>query len=206
VDLDLDPVAGDTFKLISLDWPDVPLMELRARRDSGRVPGMELLVVEWLRLQNPAATFTPGRPRLPGQDHPGMGLLKEVFAILILMCERLDLDGLLIVAGHYHLVALSDDLLRFLDPDQRTRFRAMREALAGLSVARASELIDAGALEDADTGAPVRWEPIAMVLPVRDRFREWLEARGEARRPSADPVHAPRFRLRAPDAASGPVA
>jgi acetoin utilization deacetylase AcuC-like enzyme len=119
VDLDLDPVAGDTLKLISLDWPDVPLMELRARRDSSRVPGMELLVVEWLRLQNPAATFTPGRPRLPGQDHPGMGLLKEVFAMLILMCERLELDGLLIVAGHYHLVALSDDLLRFLDPDPR---------------------------------------------------------------------------------------
>lgn len=206
VELDLDASAGDTVKLVTRDRPHVPIMELRARRDSGRVRGMELLVVEWLRLQNPTASFTDGRPPLPGQDHPGLGLLKEVFAMLILMCERLGLDGLLIVASHYHLVALSDDILQFLEPDQRTRFRAMRDALSGIPVGRASEIVDRGGLIDEGTGETVRWEPITMVLPVRDRFRTWLEDRAAGGAPAGGPVQAPRFRLREARVPSGPVA
>jgi len=206
LDLDLDPVAGDTARLFSGDWPDSPLMELRARRDSGRIPGHEILSVEWLLLQDPSAEFGESRPRLPGQKHPGLGMLKEVFALLVLMCERLGLDGLVIVAGHYHLVALSDDALRFLDPADRVRFRAMREALAGIPVAEASSVVDRGDLIDADRGEPVAWTPVAMVLPVSERLRSWIDAREAAGGDGLADGRAPRYRVRPAAAGAVPVA
>lgn len=206
VDLDVDPAAGDTVRLFSRDWPDVPLVELRARRDSTRIPGMDLLSVEWLRLQDPSTPFTDRHPRLPGQEHPGLGMLREVFALLVLMCERLRLEGIVIVAGHYHLVAVSDETLRFLDPRDRARFRAMREALAGEPVARASEIVDRGGLVDGRTGETVRWKPIAMVLPVSDRLRRRLDERDrENGRPDPDDL-APRYRIAPGAGGTGPVA
>ena len=61
-----------------------------------------LLRIEWLLMQNPRARFTAQRPRLPGQKHPGLGLLADVIALLIVACDRLQLGGLLFVPAHYH--------------------------------------------------------------------------------------------------------
>ena len=206
IDLDLDPVAGDTVRLFSNDFPDAPILELRARRDSGRVRGMEILSVEWLRLQNPSAQFVESRPRLPGQDHPGLGFLSEVFTLLILMAERIGVDGLVIVAGHYHLVALSDDQLRFLDPEDRARFRALREAVSGVPLAEASRQVEGGELIDVRTGEPAAWEPVAMVLPVTDRLRTLLDE-SDARALEAPPDHdPPRYRRASDGIDARPVA
>jgi hypothetical protein len=43
-------------------------------------PALEISVVEWLRLQNPAKAFSSSRPQLPGQDYPGLGCAREFHA------------------------------------------------------------------------------------------------------------------------------
>jgi acetoin utilization deacetylase AcuC-like enzyme len=69
--------AGDdsaTLRIVCEDRGEERLVELRARRGRGVVPGLELVAIEWLLLQNPRESFSERRPRLPGQEHPGLGL------------------------------------------------------------------------------------------------------------------------------------
>lgn len=175
LELDLDNATGQTIRLTNDCGPEGPrelLAELRARRDKGTAPGFELLRAEWLLLQNPRESFPPGRPRLPGQEHPGLGMLVEVVAILVLMCERLELDGILFVPAHYHLVSQGLRHLAFLDPVDAARFEAYRAALSPLPLAQATHAAEDGSVLDATTGEQAPWRPVPMVIPVSARLRE----------------------------------
>ena len=106
-----------------------PLLELRVRRDRASVPDMEVLYVEWLLLQDPRAEFGE-RPRLPGQEYPGLGLLREMVALLVVVCEQLGMDGILFVPAHYYMAALGRRHLRFVRTEDAAVFEAMRAAVA----------------------------------------------------------------------------
>lgn len=175
LDMDLTSPAGETIRLFGdLERTEL-LLELRARRDRLTLPEFEMLRVEWLLLQNPRAEFTPARPRLPGQEHPGLGMLKDAVAFLVLACERLGLDGMMFTPSHYHLAAQSRRLLRFANPEDEARFRAFREALAGRSLAEATRMVEEGRVVDSKTGEPHPWQPAPMVLPVSDRLKQRLQ-------------------------------
>ena len=147
-------------------------MELRAQRDTTSVKGMEVLRVEWLLLQNPRSTFTDRKPRLPGQEHPGLGMLKDASAFLVLACDRLGLDGVVFTPSHYHLAAQSKDYLRFVHPEDEARFRAFEEALDDLPLVEATRVADDGGLVDRESGVTVSWEPAPMILPVSEEAQE----------------------------------
>jgi acetoin utilization deacetylase AcuC-like enzyme len=152
-----------------------PLVELRATRSRSAVAGMEVIDVEWLLLQNPRASFSERRPRLPGQEHPGLGLLREIMGCLVVLCEAHALDGIHFVAAQYHIVAQSRRLTRPIDPAVAAHVRAAFAALQGLGLAEATAAVEAGRLVDAASGAPVRWAPVALVLPVSSRLRARVE-------------------------------
>lgn len=195
LEFQLDHPAGQTLRIFSDEDKEELLLELRVRRDRRTVPELELLFVEWLLLQNPRAHFAGDRPPLPGQRHPGLGLLREVTALLVLICDRLGLDGLVFVPSHFHLAAQSEDALRFLDPAAEGRFRALRAALESLPLAEATRAMAAGRVVDADTGEPFEWQPAPMVMPVSDRLKKRVESPDyEARAAAAAEGH--RFALR----------
>jgi hypothetical protein len=174
LDLDLDNPGGETVRLKSAGW-SAPLIELRARVDRGSVPEMAVLRVEWLLLQDPRARFTPERPRLPGQRLPGLGLLPDVTALLVVACERLHLDGLVFVPAHYHTAAQGRRILRFLSPGHEGLFRALQAALTPFPLAEASAAVEEGRVVDAATGEALAWPPMLMVLPVAERLKAKLE-------------------------------
>jgi len=171
VGFDLEDTFAQTVRVTSDDVPSEPLIELRVRRDAVSVPGLELLRVEWLQLQNPRATFTAERPALPGQSYPGLGLLRNVVSMLVMACERLGLEGIVFTPSHYHLGVQSRRLMRFLEPLDEARFRAIRDSLDGLSLVDATRALEAGRLRDARTSEAVAWKPVPMVLPAGDRLR-----------------------------------
>jgi acetoin utilization deacetylase AcuC-like enzyme len=171
VELDLEDIFAQTVRVLSDDIPSEPLVELCVRRDAVSIPGMELLRVEWLQLQNPRATFTDTRPALPGQKYPGLGLLRSVVSMLVMACERIALEGLVFTPSHYHLGVQSRTLLHFLEPREEARFRAIRDALDGLSLVEATRALEAGRVRDARTGKPVAWKPVPMVLPTGEDLR-----------------------------------
>jgi len=192
VALELGGEAGDTVRVYGGEDRRDLLIELRAARDRHSLPGFEVLRVEWLLLQNPRASFSRERPPLPGQRYPGLGLLAEVTALLVLMCERLKLDGLLFVPSHYHLAAQSRRYLRFVEPEDEARFRALERAVAGLGLGEATRAVDEGRLVDAETGERFEMPSMPMVLPVSDRLTERVT--GERYRRRADRAEA-RFEL-----------
>ena len=185
LELELDHPGGETVRL----WGDgerrALVFELRARRDRRSLPGLELLGVEWLLLQNPRGAFTEARPRLPGQHHPGLGLLRDVCALLVLVCERLGLDGILFTPSHYHLAAQSHSLLRFLRPEDEALYRALQGALRGVPLAEAERALEDGRVRDPETGEPVAWRPEPMVLPVSPALTERVTGEAYERRVEA---------------------
>jgi acetoin utilization deacetylase AcuC-like enzyme len=172
LELDLDNPAGDTIRLYGDRRRRELLIETRLRVDRRTLPGLAMLRVEWLLLQNPRGSFTSERPRLPGQTHPGLGMLQDLIALFVLACDRLQLDGLLFVPSHYHIAVHGRKTMRFLNPADEGLYRALEAALQGLSLAAAAAAVAAGRVVDATTGHPLVWQPAPMVFPVGERLRE----------------------------------
>jgi acetoin utilization deacetylase AcuC-like enzyme len=170
VDLDTSGGPGHTLRILSEDRPGELLVELRAARSRSAVPGMEVISVEWLLLQNPREAFSERRPRLPGQQHPGLGLLRDFMGWLVVVCEAHRLDGVHFVASHYHIAMQSRRLVRPLHPVDEARLRAMARALEGVPLFAGTSAVEEGLLLDARTGEPASWVPVATVLPVSRRL------------------------------------
>ncbi len=174
VEFDLTGPA-DTLRIFGAPDRRELLVELRARRDRATISGFELLWLEWLLLQNPRLAFTADRPALPGQQHPGLGMLRETLAALVLVCDRLMLDGIGVTASHFHPAAQSVDTLCFVDPRDAPIFRALVRSVSALPARQASLAVEGGGLIDATSGEAFRWRPLAMVYPISPALRAWFE-------------------------------
>lgn len=178
LDVDFGTGLGQTLRVFGEPERRHLLLELRMRRDRRTVPDREVLMVEWLLLQNPRAAFSDRLPPLPGQRYPGLGLLGVVVGLLALICEQLGLDGVAEVPSHYFVAAVGRKHLRFVAPGAQARFEALIEALRGIPLAEAERALADGRLVDAATGSVERWIPAPMVIPVSRGLS--AELRGEA--------------------------
>jgi acetoin utilization deacetylase AcuC-like enzyme len=177
VDVEGRDGQGQTLRILSEDGRDELLVELRAERSRAAVAGMEVIAVDWLLLQNPREAFSDRRPRLPGQQHPGLGLLRDFMGWLMVVCEAHGLDGVFFVAAHYHIAMQSRRLVRPLHPADEARLRAIAAALEGVPLAEATSAVEEGRLVD-DAGRPVEWHPVATVLPVSARLHALVSGPG----------------------------
>ncbi len=192
--LQLDDPGGQTLRIFGSPDRRELLVELRLRRDRRSLPGLELLSVEWLLLQNPRASFTDaGRSRMPGQSHPGLGMLGDVAAMLQVACERLHLDGLVFVPSQFHVAAYGRGYLTFLDAGVRARFEALLRLFRGVPLPEATRAVAAGRVLDAESGEVVKWQPSPMVLPVSDKLARRVR---EAAEPDSRERKSYRFSLR----------
>lgn len=193
VDTDLDDPLGHTLRITTRDEPPLTVMEIRLRIDRSALPGRSLLMVEWLLIQDARASFEISRPLLPGQKYPGLGLLRDTAAVLIVLCEHLELDGLAFTPSHFHLACLSDPQSSFLDPALQARFKSLLLATANLRPAEAAASLAAGRIRERAGGAAVTWVPGVMVLPVSQGLKEYFAGDEYLGRVSA--AHAPTFSL-----------
>jgi len=172
VEVDLTGTVGDTLRIYSHPDRRELLVDLRVNRSTRLVSGLEVLVIEWLLLQNPRADFGPYRRPLPGQKYPGLGLLKEIFGWLVSVAEILELDGIFYVPASYHVAIQSRRRVRFLEPEDEGLIRCLEELFAGIPLAEASNLIADGKVVDSATGKVFEWQGYPMVLPVSQALRE----------------------------------
>lgn len=191
VEVDLSGGVGDTVRIYSHPDRRELLMELRANRSARVAEGCEMLVIEWLLLQNPRAHFGPYRRPLPGQKFPGLGLLKEVFGWLVMVAEMLELDGIYYVPSSYHVAIQSRRRVRFLEPEHEALIAELERLFEDWTLAEASQMIDDGRVVDERSGERLEWRGYPMVLPVSDRLRERVsgddyEARVAAERARLD--------------------
>ena len=173
--VDFGSGLGETVRVFGEEERQNLLVELRVRKDRRLVNDAQVVFVEWLLLQNPRAAFSPKVPRLPGQQHPGLGLLGTIVGLLVLVAEQLGLDGVANVPAHFYLVALGRKHLRFVDPARQAQADALTAVLGERPLAEAQRKLEEGRVVDAATGAPVVWEPAAMVIPVSAGLRERMD-------------------------------
>ena len=166
---------GPTVRLYgSPDRADL-LMELRVEVDDRILPSFTFLTVEWLLLQDPRSSFSPARDPLPGQEHPGLGVLADVVAWLVTLCRTLALDGLAFRSSHFHMAALARRHLRFLDPGDQDRFQRILALTQDQTLAEASRSVAAGEVVDpGPPPQPLRWVEVPMVVPVSRRLKQQL--------------------------------
>jgi hypothetical protein len=174
VAIEYDHPLGQTVRVFEDEAADEPLVEIRLDRSERLVPGMEVLVLEWILLQDTSRRFTASRPPLPGQQFPGLGLFHNSFLWLTSMCDTLGVDGLYLRPSHYHVAAKVQGVGRFFDPGSEAVFRAIQAALGSTDLWEASWALARGRMIDASTDTAVGWDPAPMVLPTSLRMRELL--------------------------------
>lgn len=133
----------------------------------------EMLSIEWLLLQDPSRTFLPRQAPLPGQSHPGLGLLRELVEILYQACLRLKLDGIVMHPSRFHISAVAAGQCLFLDPEVQGRFDALQSQLATQDVSRASRLVEEGRVLRGD-GSVFHWLPEDFVAPVSEDLQQYF--------------------------------
>lgn len=82
---------------------------------------LNMLNIRWLSLQNPKASFTESRPRLPGQQFPGTGLARDAFILFKEAAENQNRDGIVNVPEHFHN-AYGYKHFIFLNPERQGIF------------------------------------------------------------------------------------
>ena len=79
--------------------------------------------IEWMLLQNPCQEFSPERPRLPGQDYPGLGLGREIMEVLRVLGWRLRVAAFDVNPHCYvHNAVLYARQFSFVEPEDQAFF------------------------------------------------------------------------------------
>ena len=164
----LDGAQDDDHRLIDL------VAHLRRARSSeiGRSEGegrvVDVLLIEWLCLQNPRRAFSAERPRLPGQRHPGLGLGYSIHNVILLMARRLGREAVLNVPEHWHLsLRYRRAGYRFVSEEHRIAVEEAERGLAHLRLPAAAWAAERGLVRRVDPDqAPWVYPPHEMVVPM----------------------------------------
>ncbi len=174
VALDLEDPLGHTLRVQTGGPRPLVVFETRLRIDKASLPDRSFLSIEWLLIQDARSSFEMNRPLLPGQKHPGLGLLRETTAVFIVLAERLDLDGLIFTPSHYHLAAMARPLGWCPDPEGEGRHRAVASLLEGMRPREATQVLESGGVWDDASGEVFRWRPNQVIIPVSRRMKEYF--------------------------------
>ncbi len=136
----------------------------RELKPDGLVPRAELLVIDWLTLQNPLLPHDL-EDLLPGQRFQGLGIGLEIGALIGRIAHRLKLDGCLATPAWYHNAVFYSQRYRFVEPVMEGRFRAIQRDTRGLDVSDVSWAFELDCVLEDLTAPPV----------AERRGRAWAE-------------------------------
>jgi acetoin utilization deacetylase AcuC-like enzyme len=152
--------SGDRVQMFgSADGREWLLLDLLLERRT--LDDRPILYVHWLSLRNPRSHFGPNRPQLPGQEVPGLGLVREVGQLLARLAERLRLEGVAFRPAWYHTAFVARHEFRFVDAARQGRFEALQRDLGELPLLEASLAVANGRVLLDDR--PYTWEADEMV-------------------------------------------
>lgn len=130
-----------------------------------RVAERDVLYVHWLTLRDPRAQFSPLRPQLPGQEHPGLGMAREIGQVLGRVARRLGLAGVVWRPAWYHTAYTGRHEFRFIDPERQGRFEAFVRDLRSYPLVEVTRAAAEGRVRM--NGQPYTWEA--------DEMAAWLD-------------------------------
>ncbi len=134
------------------------------------------LHVKWLRMQNTLLQPPPDKLLLPGQSFPSLGIGREMMVLIMLMCVRLNLDGVLELPERLHNAALYFRRFRFIDPEMQGILTAILRDTVDRNLADLAWGMEAGLLTHVESGKTFRWIPREQVLARTGPVLEFLES------------------------------
>ncbi len=140
-------------------------------------PHYRVLTIDWLLLRHPLGSFGVERPRLPGQDAPGLGIGWRVMSMLAQVVWRLELDAFVTIAEYLHNAEHYAREMPHFDPAHEGRLGALLQLLRrreGLSTAQASWALDWGLVRDEGSGETVRWRGELQVATEEESLQGYL--------------------------------
>jgi len=196
-DLAIDDRTGALINLRLYGWKSgvrYLLLEAALREGSSDLTPIDaqtteladLLVVQWVKEQDPTAHFTAEHPRLPLQEHPGLGVLRRVFRVALRIGRDLGKDGVASYPKYPHDAAIfyRSRLFLFADPSEQGRFVAMLRDLGDLSLRDISLAVIGGCVrrEDGRGVTTLSWHPGLQVFPLSRRLADYFNSVEYARR------------------------
>lgn len=147
----------------------------RPRCHYGGPAPLDLVVVYWLREQDPTAAFDPAHPRLPLQQHPGLGVLRRMAGVAVRMAGELGCDGVAALPKFFHDAVLfhRSRFFLFLDPAEQGRFDALLRDLEPLSLPDATLALGGAAVRDA-AGEVAPWQAGLQVMALSSPLSGWF--------------------------------
>jgi acetoin utilization deacetylase AcuC-like enzyme len=127
-----------------------------------RIEGRDFLYVHWLTLRHPRVPFDGTRPKLPGQETPGLGMARESGEMLARIAMRLGYSGVAYRPAWYHTAYSGRYRFRFIDPERQARWEALLRDLGKRPLLEVTTAMAEGRVRL--NGEPYQWEPDAMVF------------------------------------------
>ena len=188
VDIELRITEEDPFRhrlevlLADAALDDRHVMDMRLHLSRVGLPGVvehaDVVMVDWLLMQNPRSWFCAERPRLPGQRYPGTGLGRDIAQMLMLLCRRVQREALITIPERFHLAELyrRSGWLPINLEEEHALTDVLR-ATSSLSLAARAWAVERGLVRDAH-GTPFSYHPHERVLPVSERLEGALAPGG----------------------------
>jgi hypothetical protein len=120
------------------------------------------------------AEFSEHRPKLPGQNIPGLGLTTETAHFLSLLARERHLEGIAFKPSWYHIAYAAKRVCRFADAKRQGRFVALLRDLKQKPLLLVTQALVREKVQL--NGEPYCWEPLDMVHSLNAKFTEELQA------------------------------
>jgi hypothetical protein len=168
--------AGEEAPLVELRMSEMTCVPKDPQLREHGVEVLYLLAVHWLALQDPRAEFSPDRPALPGQTHPGLGIGRRLLSRLLAWSYDWGKDALVNYPAYYHNAVIYSRLFRFLSPRREGRVCALRRDLEPLGLTDASWAVEQGRVVEEPGSKVLRWRPSEMVAPITRVLKAYMKS------------------------------
>jgi acetoin utilization deacetylase AcuC-like enzyme len=142
VDVDRDE-RGDRMRLFA-ESEGVEHLLIETVMERQTVADEPVLYVHWLTLRHPRGRFSDKRPRLPGQEEPGLGIAKEAGQLFGRVAERLGLAGVAFRPAWLHTAYAARSAMIFVDPTHQAELEALLRDLGHLPLGKLTRALAEG--------------------------------------------------------------
>jgi len=189
--LEIDTSDPHTHRLYAFNGtpqPENTICELVLKRgpvhfNTGVLPNFparnpNLLQVEWLLLQHPLQSFSASRPPLPGQVHPGLGIGDRLMEILIILTNRVRLEGIINKPRYCHTAFMFSKEFVFTNPvNQAIMYAISKNLLSKYSFYLVAWAAHFKCIMNTRDHAPLIWEPDFLMLPLAKDLIKYFRSR-----------------------------
>lgn len=134
--------------------------------------------IEWFLLQNPLAEFVEGRPRLPGQKYPGLGIRDEINEVFFAVARRLNLDAYTAYAKLFHNALIYSPVFFCVNPEKQAEITAIKNVAGDTSLQDVTLAIEGGFLFRDGIIDAYEWKGSLMIRPLSKNLLSAYERSG----------------------------